>query len=67
MCCYSGEFDYVFWLGDLNYRVDMDRGQVDRHISQWQQQQGEGEEEEEEGERWHQDGWLVSTEHSFHR
>lgn len=29
-----GEFDYVFWLGDLNYRVDMDRIQVDQHIQQ---------------------------------
>ena len=35
-----GGFDYVFWLGDLNYRVDMDRAEVDRHLQQQQQQQG---------------------------
>jgi hypothetical protein len=48
------EFDYVFWLGDLNYRLDLDRGQVDTHLSQWQLQQ-----RMEEGEDGHQDGWLA--------
>lgn len=30
----SDEFDYVFWLGDLNYRLDMERTEVDQHIQQ---------------------------------
>lgn len=30
----SDEFDCVFWLGDLNYRVDMERSEVDQHIQQ---------------------------------
>ena len=45
--CVAGDFDYVFWFGDLNYRVDMERSTVDQYIQQWQHHQ--------------QDGWLVST------
>ena len=58
----AGDFDYVFWLGDLNYRLDLDRGQVDTHLSQWQLQQQQRMEEREEG---HQDGWLVGLEPSL--
>lgn len=28
----SGEFDYVFWFGDLNYRVEMEREKVDEFL-----------------------------------
>ena len=58
----AGEFDYVFWLGDLNYRLDLDRGQVDTHLSQWKLQQQQRMGEREEG---HQDGWLVGLEPSL--
>ncbi len=26
-------FDQVFWLGDLNYRVDLDRALADQHVA----------------------------------
>ena len=26
-------FDYVFWFGDFNYRVEMERTKVDDHLS----------------------------------
>ena len=30
----AGDYDYVFWLGDLNYRVDMERSVVDQYMEQ---------------------------------
>ena len=26
-------FDYVFWFGDFNYRVEMERTKVDKHLN----------------------------------
>ena len=34
----AGGYDYVFWLGDLNYRVDLERSVVDQYMEQHHRQ-----------------------------
>ena len=47
----ADDFDHVFWLGDLNYRLDLEREAVDKYITQRREQDTQ----------WQENGWLVSS------
>ena len=49
----------MFWLGDLNYRLDLEREEVDQHISHCQQQG----DQQQLGDQPPQNSWLVSLTH----